>query len=67
MEVSTGGASSAMLEKNTIIHILDSCDRILFDREDADTIHIMLESSSPSQVYRCYGAYLAEILRQCRG
>lgn len=56
-----------MLEKNTIIHILDSCDRILFDREDADTIHIMLENSSPSQVYRCYGAYLSEILRQCRG
>ncbi len=54
-----------MLEKNTIIHILDSCDRILFEREDADTIHFMLECSSPVQVNRCYCAYLHEILRQC--
>jgi hypothetical protein len=55
-----------MLEKNTIIHIIDSCDRILFDREDADTIHFMLVSSSSAQVNRCYNAYLSEILRQCR-
>lgn len=55
-----------MLDKSTIIHIMDSCDRILFNREDADTIHFMLETSSPAQVNRCYNAYLYEILRQCR-
>jgi len=56
----------AMLQKNTIIHIMDSCDKILFDREDANIIHLILESSSEHQVNRCYRAYLKEIARQCR-
>jgi hypothetical protein len=55
-----------MLRKNTIIHIMDACDRILFNREDADTIHFILESSSEVQANRCYCAYLHEIVRQCR-
>ena len=55
-----------MLDKSTIMHIMDSCDRILFDREDADTIHFMLETSTSEQVNRCYHAYMREILRQCR-
>jgi hypothetical protein len=55
-----------MLQKNTIIHIMDSCDKILFDREDANIIHLILESSSEHQVNRCYRAYLKEIARQCR-
>ena len=55
-----------MLRKNTVIHILDACDRILFNREDADDIQMMLEHSSETQVNRCYQAYLKEIVRQCR-
>jgi hypothetical protein len=55
-----------MLDKSTVIHIMDSCDRILFEREDADTIRFMLETSTREQVNRCYCAYLREILRQCR-
>ena len=55
-----------MLRKNTVIHILDACDRILFNKEDANDIHAMLEFSSETQVNRCYKAYLNEILRQCR-
>jgi hypothetical protein len=55
-----------MLDKNTIIHIMDACDRILFNGEDARTIHFMLETSSETQVNRCYRAYLTEIVRQCR-
>ncbi len=55
-----------MLRKRTIIHILDACDRILFNREDADDIRLMLENSSELQLNRCYQAYLAEIKRQCR-
>jgi hypothetical protein len=54
-----------MLRKNTVIHILDACDRILFNREDANDIHTMLEVSSEMQVNRCYQAYLKEIIRQC--
>ena len=56
----------AMLQKNTIIHIMDSCDKILFNREDANIIHLILESSSEDQANRCYRAYLNEIARQCR-
>jgi hypothetical protein len=56
----------AMLQKHTIIHIMDSCDKILFNREDANIIHLILESSSEDQVNRCYRAYLNEIARQCR-
>jgi len=55
-----------MLRKNTVIHILDACDRILFNKEDASDIHAMLEISSERQVNRCYQAYLKEIVRQCR-
>jgi hypothetical protein len=55
-----------MLDKKTIIHILDACDSILFNGEDASTIHFMLENSSEAQVNRCYRAYLSEIVRQCR-
>jgi hypothetical protein len=55
-----------MLRKNTVIHILDACDRILFNMEDASDIHTMLEISSETQVNRCYHAYLKEIVRQCR-
>jgi hypothetical protein len=55
-----------MLRKNTVIHILDACDRILFNFEDANDIHTMLEDSSETQVNRCYHAYLKEIVRQCR-
>jgi len=54
-----------MLRKNTIIHIIDSCDRILFDREDANIIHFMLADASERQANRCYRAYLKEIARQC--
>ena len=55
-----------MLRKRTILHILDACDRILFDREDADDIRLMLEGASDQQLNRCYQAYLHEIKRQCR-
>lgn len=55
-----------MLRKKTVINILDACDRILFNREDANDIHAMLEISSERQVNRCYQAYLKEIMRQCK-
>ena len=55
-----------MLRKNTVIHIMDACDRILFNFEDANDIRTMLEISSETQVNRCYQAYLEEIVRQCR-
>jgi hypothetical protein len=55
-----------MLEKNTIIHFMDSCNKILFDREDAKIIHFILERSSEKQANRCYKAFLNEIARQCR-
>jgi hypothetical protein len=56
----------AMLRKNTVIHILDACDRILFSRDDADDIRFILEHVSEEQANRCYRAYLTEIVRQCR-
>ncbi|HNW28655.1 MAG TPA: hypothetical protein PKN50_09270 [Spirochaetota bacterium] len=55
-----------MLRKNTVIHILDACDRILFSRDDADDIRFILEHVSEEQANRCYRAYLTEIVRQCR-
>ncbi len=55
-----------MLRKNTVIHIMDACDRILFSRDDADDIHFILEHVSEEQANRCYQAYLSEIARQCR-
>ncbi|MBN1498113.1 MAG: hypothetical protein JXA07_15175 [Spirochaetes bacterium] len=55
-----------MLRKSTVIHIMDASDRILFNREDADDIHAILEGSSLEQVNRCYASYLKEIVRQCR-
>ncbi len=54
-----------MLGKNTIIHIMDSCDKILFDRDDAQIIHFILETASERQANRCYSAFLSEIARQC--
>lgn len=56
----------AMLKKNTVIHIMDASDRILFNREDAEDIHLILENSPEDAVNRCYAAYLREIVRQCR-
>lgn len=55
-----------MLRKNTVIHILDACDRLLFDRDDADDIRFILEHCSEEQANRCYRAYVKEIVRQCR-
>jgi hypothetical protein len=54
-----------MLKKNTVIHIMDASDRILFNREDANDIHAILDASTEEQVNRCYLAYLKEIVRQC--
>lgn len=55
-----------MLKKHTIMHILDACDRLLFDREDAEDIRMMLAGASELQLNRCYQAYIEEIKRQCR-
>jgi len=54
-----------MLRKSTAIHILDACDLLLFEREDAWDIHVILENSSEFQVNRCYRNFIGEIIRQC--
>jgi hypothetical protein len=55
-----------MLKKDTIIHIMDASDKILFNKDDAEMIHFILNQATEADVNRCYQAYLKELLRQCR-
>ncbi len=54
-----------MLRKRTVIHIMGSSTRILFNVEDAHIIRFMLEGATEIQANRCYRAFIGEILRQC--
>ncbi|MCP4130662.1 MAG: hypothetical protein GY754_06740 [bacterium] len=55
-----------MLKKSSAIHILDACDNILFDKEDAREIRLMLNHLNEYEVNRCYCSYMIEIARQCK-
>ena len=54
-----------MLRKTTVVHIMSSSARLLFNVEDAEIVRFMLDGATESQANRCYRAFIREILRQC--